>query len=288
LEATESFFGPYSTEHHRRLEELIFLTRVPANTRVEVTFQNPDEDPVTNTMRAEVEYDSMFAAIPSFSVDEMELPVYGEILDDSGLGYIRVSTFSDDYNLIAQLWDRYIKNMIELGIPGLIIDIRVNGGGSSGLANNFAGYFYETEEEVSRRSYYNNLTGGFEVKEPNTSIEPAPVTYPGDVAVIVSPYCISACEGFAYALSRLDQVSVIGHYPTSGAFGEVGRGQYDLPAGLSMQFPTGRSETPSGDLLIEGSGVEPDIMVPVTYERVLGDEDALLQEAIDFLLDGIN
>lgn len=287
LDETDSFFGPYSTEHHKRLEDLVFLTRVPPNSRVEITYLNPNAEAVTSVIRAEVEYDSLFMAIPSFSIDELELPVFGEVLDDSGIGYIRISTFSDDYNLMAQLWDRYLKDMIDLEIPGLIIDIRVNGGGSSSLASNFSGYFYESEQEISRRSYYNNLTGGWEIKEPITTIEPAPVNYDGDIAVLVSPYCISACEGFAYSLAQLDQVILVGHYPTSGAYGEVGRGQYDLPAELSMQFPTGRSETPAGELLIEGTGVAPDILVPVTYEGVLSGSDVLLQTAIEFLIDEI-
>jgi len=77
----------------------------------------------------------------------------------------------------------------------------------------------------------------------------------------------------------------VGHSPSAGAYGEVGRGQYDLPAGLSMQFPTGRSETPGGDLLIEGVGVLPDILVPVTLESVLGQVDAVLQAAIEALLE---
>ena len=54
-----------------------------------------------------------------------------------------------------------------------------------------------------------------------------------------------------------------------------------------MQFPTGRPETPSGELLIEGVGVIPDISVPVTEDSVLEGEDTVLQTAINELLDSI-
>ena len=81
---------------------------------------------------------------------------------------------------------------------------------------------------------------------------------------------------------------IVGHYPTAGAYGEVGRGQYDLPDDFSMQFPTGRSETPNGDLLIEGIGVLLDITVPVTKESALGEIDAVLEAAIEALLDQIS
>jgi C-terminal processing protease CtpA/Prc len=101
--------------------------------------------------------------------------------------------------------------------------------------------------------------------------------------VLVSPACISACEGFAYALQQSPQTAVVGHAATAGAFGEVGRGQYELPGDLSLQFPTGRPETLAGDVLIEGVGVEPDIIVPVTEASALGEVDAVLEAAIDAL-----
>lgn len=281
----EPFFGPYSTEHHRRFEQLVFLTRVPPNSRVELRYQNPDTEAQTTILRADVEYDSLFEWIPSLTVDEISPPIVGEVLEPSGLGYIRINTFSADYNLTAQLWDHYINSLIDAEVPGLIIDMRVNGGGSSGLAGAFAGYFFDEEITVSKRSYYNDLLGEFEYKDPVGRIKPGPAYFEGPVAVLVSPYCISACEGFTYALSLSKNATIIGHFPTSGAYGEVGRGQYDLPGGLSMQFPTGRSETPEGDLLLEGTGVIPDITVPVTEKSALGETDAVLEAAIKALLD---
>ena len=58
-----------------------------------------------------------------------------------------------------------------------------------------------------------------------------------------------------------------------------------MPGDLSLQFPTGRPETPGGELLIEGIGVVPDILVPVTEESVLGSTDDVLQAAIQALFD---
>ncbi len=281
ISQVESFFGPYSTEDHKRLEQLVFLTRVPPDTEIEFTFKNPKEGSQTVTIKADVEYDSLFEWIPSFRVDELSPPIVGEILEPSGLGYIRINTFSDDYNLTAQLWDHFINSLIEVEVPGLIIDMRVNGGGSSGLANAFAGYFYDEEVTISRRSYFNDLLGEFEYKDPPGRIKPGPVLFDGPVAVLVSPYCISACEGFTYTLTHRENTTVIGHFPTSGAFGEVGRGQYKLPADLSLQFPTGRAETPQGELLIEGTGVVLDIVVPVTEQSALGQVDSVLEAAIE-------
>ena len=62
-----------------------------------------------------------------------------------------ITTFSDDYSLMAKIWDRYMKNLIDNDVPGLIIDLRSNSGGSLGLAMDFAGYFFDKEIDPLRR-----------------------------------------------------------------------------------------------------------------------------------------
>jgi len=285
LEAVTPYFGPYSTSHHERLEKAVFLSRVPANTRVKVRFLNPGSSSEEEAdLKAVVEYDSLFAALPELSKDPILPPVEGEILDDSGLGYIRVNTFSADYSLMARLWEHFLDGMIANETPGLIIDLRVNSGGSGQLALDFAGYFFDHEIDLYQNRYYSEVTQSFEVSGPFTQLIPGPFEFEGPVAVLVSPYCISACEGFAYALSQEERSIIVGHFPTAGAYGEVGRGQYHLPGDLSMQLPTGRHETPDGELLLEGVGVIPDIAVPVTEESALGEIDAVLDAAVTALL----
>jgi carboxyl-terminal processing protease len=288
LAETLSYFGPYSTSHHEAQDKLIFLTRVPPDTRVEIEYQNPEESPKEVTLQAAVEYDSLFEALPGFTDDELMLPLEAEVLDASGLGYIKINTFSDDYNLMARLWDGHIEALLENEVPGLILDLRVNGGGSGGLAMDFAGYFFSEEIILHERSYFNELTGQFEAREIPTRVEPGPILYEGPIAILVSPTCISACEGFTYALTQRENTIVVGHFPTAGAFGEVGRGQYELPDELSLQFPTGRPETLDGQLVIEGLGVTPDIFVEITEDSALGLEDAVLTAAVEALLEEIN
>ena len=281
IAAINPYFGPFSTEHSRRVEQVNFLTRVQPNEKVMVSFRNPGETQSQEvSMTAAVEYDSLLSTIPGFDDDELSLPVEGQVLDESGLGYLRISTFSADYNLMASLWDHYLGALIDEEVPGLIIDLRSNGGGSSSMANNFAGYFIQEEIELYRRLYYNDKSGEFEDTDHPVRIKPAPMYYDGRLAILISPNCVSACEGFVYALVQSDKPIVLGHYPTAGAFGEVGQGQYTLPGDYSMQFPTGRSETLDGELLIEGTGIIPDILVPITEESALGQIDALLEEAI--------
>ncbi len=282
------FFGPYSTEQHRRLEQVVFLTRVPPDTRVNISYQNPGDSSATDVrLTADVEYNSLFKAIPSLNQDDLALPIEGQILSGSGLGYVRINTFSDDYRMMAQLWEHYLQGLIDNEVPGLIIDVRTNGGGSSGMAYDFAGYFFDQIVPLYQSAYYNDQTGQFEYTDYPAEIEPGPLYFDGPIAVLVSPYCVSACEGFSNAMSMEERATIIGHYPTAGAFGEVGRGQYKLPGDFSMQFPTGRPESMDGQLYIEGVGVLPDIFVPVNEASALKRTDTVLLAAIQAVQEAI-
>ena len=59
INAVTPYFGPYSTQHNHRIGQVLFLTRVPPNTSVTVTFRNPGSSAEQEArMKAEVEYDS--------------------------------------------------------------------------------------------------------------------------------------------------------------------------------------------------------------------------------------
>ena len=283
LDAVNPYLGPYSTAHSRRLGQLLFLTRMPAGQTVDVTYKNPGEAEKTTSLLADVDYDSLFEALGYNDQDPMELPIEASILD-SGVGYIRINTFSDDYNLMARLWEKYIQFLLDNEVSALVLDMRNNGGGSGGLAMDFAGYFFDKEIIVAETLYYNELTGQFEATDYPSRIKPAPMLFEGKIAVLVSPNCVSACEWFSNAMTMEDRAVIVGSFPTNGAAGEVGRGQYKMPFDISMQFPTGRPQTMDGKLLIEGVGVVPSVVVPVTADVALGDGDPVLDAAVKALL----
>lgn len=277
-------FGPFSTPQAERPMQLLFLTRVPEGASVSVRFRNPGSTPQEASLEAVAEFDSYSAALQGFNLDELQQPIEGQVLDDSGLGYMQITTFLEDDNLMARLWDFHIQKLLDAEIPGLILDMRSNGGGNGGLAADFAGYFFDEEMLLWVRKYYNDQTGQFEQRGLPARLEPGPMLFDGPVAILVGPDCVSACEGFVYMMTQGQRAIIVGQSATAGAFGDVGLGQYIMPGDLSLQFPTGRPETMDGRLVIEGEGIQPDILVPVTRESAMGQTDSVLQAAVAALL----
>lgn len=280
------FDGTPSTSQALRNDQLIWFNRVPFGSDVDLVYRNPGAVEKSVTLASAQEIDSILESYPSN--DRVSLPIEGRTLP-SGLGYLRINTFSDNENLTAEIWVNYIQDLIDNDIPGLIIDLRINSGGFGGLALNFANYMFDEEIVVARHGYYSHDLGEFDFEdELPTKIEPAELYYGAPVAILISPDCISACEGFANYMTQDDRSIVVGHAGTAGAYGEVGRGQYTLPGDISFQVPTGRPESLDGELVIEGEGILPDIQVPVTLESATGEVDTVLEAAIEALLYEIN
>jgi len=74
-------------------------------------------------------------------------------------------------------------------------------------------------------------------------------------------------------------MAVVGQYPTGGVEAEVARGEFELPEGIKLQFPTGRMVQPDGSLFLEGQGVQPTVHVPIDEQSVLSKDDVVLKAA---------
>lgn len=282
LEAVVPYFSPFSNDSLKRVEQLNHLPRGAVGRAIEVTFRNPGGVEETETLVANFEIDSLFASNPFYETTAVAAPLQAEILPDTNIGYVRIDSFSDDPNMAGRLWVRALEEFNELGVDGIVIDLRLNGGGFSGLAFSMAEYLYDEEVTLWGGSSYNDLLGEFEPPERYVTLEPQDFSYDGEVVLLISPYCISACEGFAYALTSTGRAIAIGHDATAGAYGAVG-GQYKVPGDYDMQFPTVRSLTPDGVIVLEDIGVIPDTVVPVTYDQVVNGIDVLLNAAIEAL-----
>ena len=190
------------------------------------------------------------------------------------MGYIKINSNYDDLNLIIRLFERGLRTFEELGVPGIIIDLRENSGGAPlGLA----GFLHDEEIVMGQLEYYSDKTGDFEPEGLPEKVLPNENQYHFDKKVLlVGQACFSACEIEAYGFSQVPDMIVVGQYPTGGVEAEVARGQFEFPEGFSLQIPTGRFKLPDGSIFLEGVGVQPEIRVPLDETTLFSEEDVVL------------
>lgn len=274
----------FSTEHNRRLAQARYALRFPLSTgSVEITYQNAGSSPVTTTLQVVNEFDSFFYSSDP-ELTGYELPLDFRVLDD-GLAYAKIYSFNDNDLLTIQLWERMIRTVMDQGAPGLIIDMRQNGGGNGFIADQMAAYFFDEPLVVGSRGYYNKEAGEF-IFDPRSVQQlylPAEdLRYSGPVAVLIGPDCASACERFAYDMSLEGRAEIVGQYPTAGLGGSVD--DFVMPEGVIVRYTAGRSLDADGNIHIEGIGVPPTDRVPVTVDTLLSEGDPILEEAERILL----
>jgi len=273
-------FQPQSTDFGKRYEQTVFLTRGGIGESVSVTFINPGGENKTVQMVSVYEVDSFFAVLYGGPYDEFVLPAEYVLLP-SEVGYIKINSNYDDLGLLIRVFERALAIFEEVGVPGIIIDMRLNSGGSSlGLA----GFLYDQEISLGQLEYYSDKTGQFEPDGPRNKVYPNENIYSFDkMVLLVDQFCFSACEIESYGFSQVPGMVVMGQFPTAGVEAERARGEFLLPEGIEFIVPTGRYTLPDGSIFLEGEGVQPTIRIPVDEHSVLSDEDVVLQQAIDYI-----
>lgn len=286
IEETFVWSGPFSTPWVERLQALRYAVRVPIETEVEVVFINPESDEEqTVTLVATGERDSFNASSFNQGLEGTELPVEFRILD-SGYGYIKIYSFSDNLPLTTELWERAIGTLKAANVPGIILDMRQNGGGFTDVGYQMMSFFFDEELVVEIPGFYEESVGDIYIYEETPSeLTPPPEDqrYGGPLAVLIAPSCGSACEYVARSLTLQDRAVMVGQYPTQGIGG--GWQPFFMPEG--EQLPAIVAPTFDEDLnvIIEGTGVEPDVLVPVNEETLFSEGDPILEAAEAYLND---
>lgn len=284
VEATVPWSSPFSNPINKRLQQLRYATRFQLEKgQVEVVFKNPGGAEQTAALDVVSERDSFTASSFYAGTSPTELPVEFDVLP-SGYGYIKVNSFLDNDVLSIQVWERAIKFFNDNGVPGVILDLRINGGGSGWLADQMAAYFFNEETLVGNTAFYDDSTGEFYMDPGDETFMIPPredLQYNGSVVVMVGPACASACEFFSYNMTINDRATVVGFYPSDGAGGSVE--QFIMPEDITVQMTIGRAVDAEGNIHLEGKGVVPDVLVPVTLEtlqQVANGEDVVLDTAV--------
>lgn len=284
VSAVVPWSSPFSNPEIARLQQLRYATRfVLEKGTVDVTFVNPSGAAKTVTLDVVEERDSF--SVTSFAAGEpiTVLPVEYEVLP-SGYGYLAINSFSDNQVLTIQIWEYALQYFIQNEVPGIILDMRHNSGGSGWLADQMAAYFFDEELVTGIGAFYDEVTGEFYTDPASEALMLPPredLRYSGPVVVMVGPACISACEFFSYAMTLEDRATVVGQYPSDGAGGGVEA--FLMPEDTYVQMTVSREMDADGNIHLEGKGVVPDVRVPVTvesFQRELDGEDVVLSAAV--------
>lgn len=284
LEQVTPYSLPFSTAHNLRLQQLRYITRYPRGIEVELTYRNPgDSGPSTITVETIEERETwLLSSITYGAAGPNAQPVEFEFLDN-GFGYVRINSFARDPLLTLRLWEWVIQSILNADAPGLIIDMRHNGGGFN-IYNQMAAYFFEEALVIGNDAeYYEDLDGFFvdPVREERLILPPSGLHYGGPVAVLVSPNCASACEFFSYIMTLNNRAAIVGMYPTAGLGGNIS--PVFMPERLRLQYTSGRQLNADGEIAFEGTGIVPTVRVPVNELTLFSDGDPILEKAIGHL-----
>lgn len=266
---------------HWRLLQMIYVERGQVDGSVMLNFQNLGESEQQDVTLTRV-FDWNGPTWTRFYVPEMPmrpLPLEFDLLPN-GYGHIKFYSFFDDVELTLDLWDRAINTLNREEIPGVVLDMRNNEGGSLWLAELAASYFFDKNVALGAFTYYDPESEDFLYNAEDQRIMypiPSELYYGGKIVVLIGPDCNSACEFFSYAVDQKEETQILGYYASAGLGGAVE--PVYMPDGIIFNFTTGRAVDATGKIHIEGIGIQPDLRVPITREAILSKGDALLRAA---------
>ena len=208
-------------------------------------------------------------------------PVLTQRVLPSGVGYVRISAFSE--SLRGALLDAVTSLHRS---PALILDLRGNGGGSAAMAEALIGSFVKTKTIIARAETRtgSSVTIGFgviNVIELERSVPGRPDAYGGRVAVLIDRDSGSASEGTAAVLQEMGRAAVVGEVSCGCLLMYLG--YTALPGGGELAFSEVGFTTVKGKR-IEGIGVIPDIVVTPTRADIGSQRDRALEAAEAALL----
>ncbi len=186
-----------------------------------------------------------------------------------GIGYFAFDIFIAP-GILMPAFNNAMKAF--MNAPGLILDLRGNGGGQGEIACGMAGWL------VSEKG---RDLGTIRTREDTLKmiVRPRPEVYPGPVAVLVDGLSLCGAEIFAGGLRDLGRARIFGTR-TGGA--ALGGSIERLPNGDGFMYAFANHVTAGGRVL-EGNGLVPDVLVQHTREALLQGRDLILEAAIDWI-----
>lgn len=267
-----------STEWSRRETALTNLLAIhePAQS-LEVTIQRADGEAHTVTL-ARPPRSLPFASVADAQGVSPPL-VWGRRLP-SGMGYIHLGEHFGNrsgHDMLAE-FDAALAALMDA--PGLILDLRENGGGNSLIANQIAGRFLSEPFVYAREHYRQRLPSRVWWLWSERSVTPRPPRHAGPVVLLIDATTVSSAEEFVISLVDSGRARSVGRQ-TAGSSGNPL--VFQLPGDARARFSTGDLRRSDGTR-VEGRGIQPDEPVSWTLDDVRQGRDPDLDAAEQWLL----
>ncbi|MCT9145458.1 S41 family peptidase, partial [Streptomyces violarus] len=208
-------------------------------------------------------------------------------------GYLRISGFGgytpEDAPYAAHLaeLDKALDTILTKDraqrLNGLIIDLRVNGGGSDALGIHIAERLTDKPYVAYAKRARNHPT------DPGRHTRPEPIRvtpadgprYTGPIAVLTGGSTVSAGETFTQALINRPGGTIRIGQPTQGVFSDIM--ERNLPNGMTAILPNEEFLNRSGQTY-DGTGIPPHLTEPVfTKEEFAKKRDSAFDRAVSVL-----
>jgi carboxyl-terminal processing protease len=196
------------------------------------------------------------------------------------VAYVALNAFDNDS--LPTLFAKAYPQLKEAS--ALILDVRNNGGGNSGMGYEVLSYLTVQPFQTSRwmtRDYHPAFRAWRReprwYSTPVNSFDPkseAPYTKP--VVVLTGPRTFSAAEDFAVAFDQLKRGKIVGE-PTGGSTGQPLF--FWLPGGGSARVCSKRDSYADGKEFV-GVGVQPQLLVRPTVRDLRAGRDTVLEAAL--------
>jgi hypothetical protein len=222
---------------------------------VHVTIRTPDGQTLpsfTSGYRPNFDFDAMARKLQSRQ-EIGRLGLIGRTAE--GYGVVTVGTMTADDAAYQQL-EEAVEGLFDA--PGIILDLRANGGGAEPRAQQIAAMFADQPRVYARSKVRaGNAYSDFR-EQPARSVQPRQgKTYTGPIVCLIGPGCVSSGEAFALMMKALPHATLVGQ-PTRGASGNPA--PVLLPNGVTVFYSRWVSLLPDGTVL-EGAGVPPEVRI---------------------------
>jgi hypothetical protein len=195
-----------------------------------------------------------------------------------GVPYIAVESWAPSTSSEAADLDAVLEPF--QNAKGIIIDVRMNGGGDSTTAGEFAGRFADKTRTAGFIQFRNGPAhNDFGPLQTRQVVPRGPWQYTGPVLMLIGRGCFSSNEDFITQMRELPNVTVVGD--TSG--GHSGDpASFNLSNGWQFTVSTWIDYTAEMQI-IEDKGIDPAIFVPTTAADFQAGKDPVLDYALSHI-----